>query len=280
MPSGIPTTSPAMGTIHFRQSKASRTLHHTRPLLTTAVTVKTIEALAGDLNSGIIPIDTWANPKPAMPWTIDAARMTSDVSTVTIQSTTISDHPADSPAGDSRRSDDSRRVDTGTRTHVRECRPWALSPPDPGHRRRQVGRGGRLAGDATGPGRVRRPQSGGSRVLRRLVQELFGAVLQRRRQAGVLGQPAERRRTLGMCQTGQRLLSIAVLDAVVADHVREPGALVRGFEVGERRLPRLGVARLVDGYLEVFFGCAHATRRSGFVPIFLLAPVGSSRPRA
>ncbi len=58
MPSGIPTTKPAIGTIHFRQSNASRTLHQTRPLLTTAVAVKMIEALAGDRNNGINPIDT------------------------------------------------------------------------------------------------------------------------------------------------------------------------------------------------------------------------------
>jgi len=67
MPSGIPTTSPPTGTIHFSQSNASRTLHQTRALATTAVAVKMIDALEGDRNSGIMPIDTCAKPNPAIP---------------------------------------------------------------------------------------------------------------------------------------------------------------------------------------------------------------------
>ncbi|WP_209309536.1 hypothetical protein [Haloarcula amylovorans] len=67
IPSGIPTTSPPTGTIHLRQSNASRTLHQTRALLTTAVAVRMIEALEGDRNSGIRPIDACAKPNPAIP---------------------------------------------------------------------------------------------------------------------------------------------------------------------------------------------------------------------
>jgi len=36
-------------------------------LATTAVAVKMIDALEGDRNSGIMPIDTCAKPNPAIP---------------------------------------------------------------------------------------------------------------------------------------------------------------------------------------------------------------------
>jgi hypothetical protein len=93
MPSGMPTTSPATGTIHFSQSNASRTLHQTRALLTTAVAVKMIDALDGDRNSGISPIDTWAKPNPAMPWTTEAIRITTVERPVVIQLLVIDTAP-------------------------------------------------------------------------------------------------------------------------------------------------------------------------------------------
>ncbi|ELZ08444.1 hypothetical protein C479_13933 [Halovivax asiaticus JCM 14624] len=61
-----------------------------------------IEALAGDRNSGINPIETCAKPKPAMPWTIDATSITTEVRPVVTQFVVI----VTDPDGDGSRASD------------------------------------------------------------------------------------------------------------------------------------------------------------------------------